>query len=150
MQHVPLDGKLYIGGDIVQEMVEKLQQRHWSRNREFRLLDIVDDPLPEADLWMCRDVLFHLPEADALKVLRRAGQSNIKYFLSSTFPFVRKNVKGVDTNLGWFRYINLCKPPYNLPRPLRELEDFIVPYPPKVLGLWSREQLQEAAARFDE
>jgi hypothetical protein len=88
MQHVPLDGKLYIGGDIVQEMVEKLQQRHWSRNREFRLLDIVDDPLPEADIWMCRDMLFHLPEADALKVLRRAGQSNIKYFLSSTFTLL--------------------------------------------------------------
>ena len=63
MQHVELpEETLYIGGDIVGRLIEDLQQAHGNPTRSFRKLDIVEGPLPKADLWLCRDVLFHLPE----------------------------------------------------------------------------------------
>ena len=143
MRHVPLTDVRYIGGDIVPEMIEGLQRDFTATGREFRVIDIVEDPIPSVDLWMCRDVLFHLSEADVIGVLDQAGQSDIKYFLSSSHLFADKNQ---DIQSGGYRDINLCKAPYNLPRPLREVEDFVVPFPPRVLWLWSREQLQEATA----
>ncbi len=40
--------------------------------RRFTTFDIVADAFPDADLWFCRDCLFHLPNA---AIFRRCGGS---------------------------------------------------------------------------
>lgn len=59
MQHVnlPLNAR-YIGGDIISALVDNLRKTRGSKNRSFRMIDIVTSPLPPAGLWLCRDVLF--------------------------------------------------------------------------------------------
>jgi hypothetical protein len=42
---------------------------------------------------------------------------------------------------GGFRFINLRRSPFDMPRPLLRIQDFIAPEPPRCLGLWSREQI---------
>jgi hypothetical protein len=140
MRHVPLDGVRYIGADIVPELVEMLRQAH--PDRTFQLLDIVKDPIPAADLWLCRDVLIHLPNIDAQAVLRQAASSGVRYFLTTHYPRVRENrdLEGP----GGIRFVNLERAPFNLPPPLLMVDDFVAPQEPRVMALWSAEQLQRA------
>jgi hypothetical protein len=131
----------YIGGDIIPELVHNLQDAYGGANRSFRIIDIVTGPLPSADLWLCRDILFHLPIEDIMKVLSNFTESTIPYLLTTTYDFPKRNV---DVRAGGFRFINLRLQPFGLPRPLSRIPDFIAPEPPRYLGLWSRNQIASA------
>jgi SAM-dependent methyltransferase len=147
MRHVDLNGVNYIGGDIVPELVERTAARYGSADREFRLLDILADPLPPADLFLCRDVLIHFSNEDALKLLRRAARAPIRYLLTTHYELCPHNA---DIHTGGFRPINLNLPPFNLPKPLRRIDDFVMPFRPRSVALWSRDQLREALGIKDE
>jgi hypothetical protein len=142
MRHVSLpDGANYIGGDIVAPLVEALRREHADARHAFHVMDIVEEPLPAADLWMCRDVLFHLSNADVAKVLRNFAVSAIPYMLTTTYRFPREND---DIKSGGFRFLNLERAPFRLPKPLSSTPDFVAPEPPRHLGLWSRQQVVQA------
>lgn len=141
MRHVDLDAD-YIGGELVPDIVSDLQARYSGPRRRFMVLDITKGPLPDADLWMCRDVLFHLTNRDAMAVLRQFAQSDIRYFLSTTYPYLPANMDLERS--GGFRTINLRKAPFCLPAPIATYDDFVAPYTPRVLGLWTRDQVREA------
>jgi hypothetical protein len=142
MQSVDLGDVDYIGADLVPELIAENSAKHSRPGRRFEVHDIVNTPPPAADLWMCRDVLFHLTNADAIAVLRQFATSQVRFLLSTTYPYLPANVD-LERN-GGFRTINLCKPPFNLPRPIEQIDDFVAPYTPRVLGLWSREQVARA------
>jgi hypothetical protein len=146
MAHVRMPPKTnYIGGDIVPELIEKLRRAHGTEGRyRFDVIDIVLGPIPKADLWLCRDVLFHLSNADALSVLRNFANSEIPFLLTTSYDFVKRNA---ESKPGGFRYINLTKPPFNLPKPRLKIADFVAPAPPRYVGLWSREEVQVALSR---
>ncbi len=142
MRHVKLPaGTRYIGGDIVPPLVQKLAAERGDATHCFTLLDIVAGPLPAADLWLCRDALFHFPNEDILTTLRLFAKSEIPYLLTTTYNFERlnRNIKP-----GGARLINLRRTPFNLPRPMQMIPDFVAPYPPRYLGLWTREQIRQA------
>jgi hypothetical protein len=142
MKYVKLPhGTRYIGGDIVVPLVHDLQNKYGSDRYSFHTIDIVEGPLPNADLWLCRDVLFHLPNEDIQRVFRNFVAAAIPYILTTTYNFSRKND---DVKAGGFRFINLRLPPFMLPPPLSMVPDFVAPEPPRHLGLWSREQVAEA------
>lgn len=144
IQHVRLPpGTRYIGGDIVAPLIEELREKRGDETHEFRRLDIVEEPLPAADLWLCRDVLFHLSNDEILKVLRNFSRSSIPYLLTTTYRFEKSNS---DIKSGGFRFINLGLPPFALPKPISMIVDFVAPEPPRYLGLWSRVQIQSALA----
>jgi hypothetical protein len=139
MRHVPLpDGARYIGGDLVAPLVEELQRTQGDATHAFHKIDIVAGELPKADLWLCRDVLFHLPNDDIATVLENFVNSDIPHILTTTYDFPKRNV---DVRAGGFRFINLRKAPFMLPRPLAKIPDFVAPEPPRYLALWSREQV---------
>ena len=141
MQHVALGQTRYIGCDIVEDLIEQLNRKYASDARKFAVLDIVEGQVPDADLWLCRDVLFHLPNSDVLSVLNQFARSNVKYLLTTTFDIAGVNP---DVKPGGFRHINLLKAPFNLPKPIRTIDDFVAPFAPRVLGLWTREQVRNA------
>lgn len=146
MQAVELpDSVTYVGGEIVPTLVEGLTARHGGERRTFVQLDIVSDPLPDADLWLCRDVLFHLSEADIRAALTNFVRSDIGHLLTTTYEFVTENR---DIRSGGFRFINLQRPPFNFPRPRLTIDDFLAPEPPRKLGLWSRDEVATALAAW--
>ena len=85
------------------ELVEDLADRYAQPGREFRQIDIVQGPIPDVDMWLCRDTLFHLPNDDVRQVLRHAA-AHARYFLATTYPFARANR---DVRPGGFRFLNL-------------------------------------------
>ena len=130
----------YIGADIVPEITENLSRRFGAPGRKFVKLDVVKDPLPDADMWLCRHLTFHLPDRDIIGLLRNFKDSNIRYILVTNNNFIRRNI---DVNAGGYRFANLRKAPFNLPKPLFQFDDYVLLGPPHVLGLWAREQIPD-------
>jgi hypothetical protein len=123
----------YIGGEIVESIVEKNHELFKDINRRFIKVDITKDELPQADMWLCRDTLFHFSNEEICKVISNLRKSNISYFLSTTFPEVAHNK---DIRMGEYRPINLERFPFNLHAPLRYINDSDSVTSGKKLGLW--------------
>ncbi len=133
----------YIGGDIVEALVERNQSLYSSDSVKFMNLDVMKDTLPQVDLWLCRDCLFHFSNEDVLLTLNNLLSSKVKYILTTTYPHIMKNH---DIHTGMFRAINLQKSPFNLGEPIQEINDWIDGYESRVLGLWSVEDLRKTLA----
>ncbi|WP_414939120.1 class I SAM-dependent methyltransferase [Amycolatopsis sp. cmx-11-51] len=135
---VDLDLKRYIGADIVTELVEMNAERFRDDPmREFRVLDLTGDPLPKADLVLCRDCLVHLSFADIERALRNLRRSGSRYLLTTTFTELGTNI---DIATGDWRPLNLCREPFGFPEPLAVLVEGCTEengaYADKSLGLW--------------
>ena len=135
---VPLDLD-YLGGDIVGEIVADNEQRYAGpgTRRRFMRLDLTADPLPRADVVLCRDCLVHLSYrhiAQAFDNLQRSGST---WLLTTTFLDHQENA---DIESGDWRILSLTRPPFNLPAPEAVLVEGCLEsegaYADKALGLW--------------
>jgi len=135
-------GFRYIGGDIVRELIESNRRRF--SDVSFQQLDIVSDPLPKADAWLCRDALIHFPNASARAVLERFAASDIRYLLATTFPSVTENR---DIAFGQYRPLNLRLRPFDLPAPRQILRDDDDAFAGRVIGVWSRDDVRNAFSK---
>ena len=142
MRLVPLPpGTRYTGADIVDEIIAQCRARHAGPEREFVVLDLIRDDHPPADLWLCRDALIHLSNADIFRALDRFVRSGTQYCLITTQPDVARNR---DIPTGLMRPVNLLAPPFALPPPRRALADRPAGEKPRLLGLWTREEVAAA------
>jgi len=133
----------YIGGDIVKQLVHDNNRRYRNQTTKFIHLDIVEDQLPQTDLWICRDCLFHLSNEDVSRVLGNFANSSIDYMLVTTHPKCDKNV---DIPTGYFRELNLQAPPFNLCKPILFIDDWVKGFSVRKLGLWSRPMVENCVA----
>lgn len=131
MQTVEL-GADYCGVDIVPSVVAANQARFARPDRRFLLADGVTDPLPDADLVLCREVLFHLSLGDGQTLIRNILSKPRRYLLMTSD---RGTAFNADIETGDFRLINLAKAPYRFPEPILTIPDDSVA-PGRFLGLW--------------
>ena len=137
-------GFQYVGGEIVPALVAANQARYGAPGRRFEQFDITADAFPDADLWLCRDCLFHLPSAAILRALTAFARSRIGFVMTTTHLNV-SNFDNTEVAAGGFRLLDLYKPPYNLPREVMyRIADYVHPYPPRELCVWSRAQVAGA------
>lgn len=134
----------YIGAEVVAGLVERNQALFESADTSFIHLDITKDRLPDADIWMCRDCLFHLCYRDIFHALANLLRSNIPLFLSTTYIDCERNS---DITTGSFRLINLRLEPFCLGEPIAEIEDWVEGHPRRTLALWRTKDLAGALAR---
>jgi hypothetical protein len=137
------DEIIYIGGDIVDTLVERNSRLFGKPKVRFTTLDIVNHPLPKADLWLCRDCWFHLPNRDIASTINNFLRSDIRYLLTTTHIDCRENI---DIPTGAFRRLNLQVAPFHFPEPVELIDDWIEGFPVSHLGLWRRESLEAALA----
>jgi hypothetical protein len=124
----------YQGADIVEFMISENQQRCPDIN--FSVMNLCQDPLPQVDLLFCRDCLFHLSFADIKQAFSNISRSKIRWVLTTTYPDVIINT---DIKTGDFRPINLELHPFNLPKPVDYLVDYIPNHQARVMALWKQE-----------
>ena len=150
MKHLDLSSITYSGLDIVPELVEKNAERFGRENVAFKVADITSDPLPYADMLMCRDCLFHLKFW-----LRWAFLEN---FVTSGTPYLLTTVHDnpVNRNVpqnGKFRWFNPRVAPFFLPHPLELVWDAprglqtlgdIDFRSKRYMGIWHRDQISIA------
>jgi hypothetical protein len=125
----------YLGADIVADLVEVDNARYGGPGRRFIVADITADPLPRVDLVLCRDGMVHFCDTHVHQALANFARSGSTYLLATTYAGTKDNV---DITSGWWRPVNLCRPPFNLPPPLLQLPDAASDdfYPEKALALW--------------
>lgn len=119
MRLIDLSNMNYIGDDIVVDMVKKNNEDFSSGNVQFRVINIITDQLPKADLIMCGDCLVHLTLEDGLKAVQNFKRRGAKYLLSTTFPEHPENAE----NVPFWRSLNLENPPFNLGQSLRIIDE---------------------------
>jgi hypothetical protein len=158
MRHVRFPGGWsYIGGDIVPAMIADLQKQFPERSplftrvmrllvprylsRRFTMVDLIVGPFPAADIWLCRDCLFHLSYADVLSVLRNFLASPAHTALITNHPDTPVNN---DITTGDFRPIDLTKAPFNLPQPATMLADEPTGSTRRYVGIWTRTDIEHA------
>lgn len=138
MRHVDLSRVRYTGGDVVAEIVDQNNAHFGSRNCSFERMNIVTGPLPKADLILCRDCLVHLNFSEGLAALDQFRKSGATWLLTTTFTERDGNTELHEGDI--WRPLNLEKPPYNLPRAERYLNEGCTEdegqYGDKSLGLW--------------
>jgi SAM-dependent methyltransferase len=148
LQHVELEGIRYIGADIVPRIVETNNQRYASPGRCFRRLDATNDDLPEVDLIICRDLIIHLSLTDIAQVIQRIVESHSRWLLATHFTGLEHNR---DIISGDFRPVNLCLPPFGLPKP-----HFVIPeqsrmgegaHTDRAMALWGVSDIRPGARR---
>ena len=131
----------YHGGDIVPEVLEIARRNSPDPAYPFTVFDITSDTFPTADLWLCRDVLFHLSFANIWKVLENFARSDVQLMLVTTHT--ETNIRNRDIFTGDFRLIDLFSPPFSLPLStvLDRFPDYADPMPPRDMILLRREDL---------
>jgi len=124
---------LYLGVDIVDELVTDLRQRFRGRkNHFFNPADITTDRLPRTDAILCRDVLGHLSLPLATLALENFRASGASYLIATTFP--RGSNDAIRT--GAWQAIDLNAAPFNLPPPLLLIDEELSGTR-KSLGVWA-------------
>jgi len=140
MKEVDLTGIDYTGADIVPEIIARDVEWYAGPRRRFVLCDLVSDPLPKADLILCRDCLVHLPYAETRRAIENFKRSGAVWLLTTTFTGDRTNH---DIEIGDWRAINLERAPYGFPAPVDvineesdEVDEALGAFPDKSLALW--------------
>lgn len=142
MKTVNLDGITYLGGDVVQKIVDQLTNNHGTPQIAFRHLDLLQGELPKMDLIICRDCLVHFSFDDIRRAIKAIRQSGAKYLATTHFPGAKKNH---DIVTGDWRRLNFNEPPFNWP----QFDDCILEdstegggdYADKTLAFWRLDRL---------
>jgi len=119
MQMLDLDLE-YIGADVVEDLIAANNARYGNGRRRFQVMDIANDLLPRVDLIFCRDLLVHFSFDDALQAISNLKFSGSTYLLTTTFTSRTNNL---DIKTGEWRVLNLQRPPFNFPPPLRLINE---------------------------
>ncbi len=129
----------YIGADIVADLVGRNAAQYGlpGSKRRFLHCDLTRDPLPRADVVLCRDCLVHLPFAEVFRAFANLKRSGSRYLLMTTFTEMEANV---DIVIGDWWPMNFERPPFQLGAPLACIVEGCTEaggaYADKSLGLW--------------
>jgi hypothetical protein len=142
-KHVDIGAVKYTGMDIVPELIKANRKAYRSRRRKFIQGDATVDPLPRADLMICRDLFRHLSIGDCYAVLEAFVQSKTPWLLVTSY-IVDSN-RDIDAVMG-SRPLNLQVAPFNFPPPEQTFPDWIEGYRERYLCLWSRDDVIRSTA----
>jgi len=141
MSQVDLSSVEYDGYDIVREAI-LAASKHTASNIAFHHADILNMKIQKADLVICKDVLIHLPDIDALKLLESIRSSGSRLLASTTAPGWN-NMFRHGLQPGEFCPLDLEADPFSLGPPLDTVE---VPHkegnPQKYLALFDLDPLR--------
>lgn len=134
----------YRGVDVVRDLIANNVKHYEGENCQFSVANITLDPFPTADLWICRDCLFHLSYAEIHLALRNFAASDIRYILTTNYVN-DGSFQNMDIFTGGFRMIDLFAVPFCLSREIvSRIRDTPLHDHPREMCLWTREQIAAA------
>jgi SAM-dependent methyltransferase len=101
----------YRGYDIVEEVIAKNRKRYAAPNIQFFVANVLTDPLPAADLLICKHVLQHLPNRDVLRF--RPQMEKYKHvLLVNSVDSATMSAPNNDIRLGDYRPLDPTRAPF--------------------------------------
>ncbi len=125
----------YTGVDIVPNVIAENQQ-YARENVRFLVCNAITDIPPNADLALCREVLFHLSFANAKSVVKNTCRS-ARHLCATTDLDIWFNS---DIRTGDYRQLNLLRAPFSFPYPKCLIPDGALSAS-RFLGIWDTESL---------
>jgi hypothetical protein len=101
----------YIGLDIVDDVIYKNNSMYGSDKIFFNISDICREKIPDCDLIIVRDFLFHLSYEDSNRFLDNLSRVDYKFLLTSTHT-KNESFHNCDIKTGDFRLIDLYDDPF--------------------------------------
>jgi len=98
-------GGSYLGIDISETCLARIDKTLYKENISFRQMDACMDPIPPCDLFIARDVLFHLSASEISLFFENIRKSKIQWLLTTTFlssgasPAIAHSSKAARLNL---------------------------------------------------
>ena len=137
----------YTGGDIVDKIIKYNTEKYSKDNINFKILDITQDDLPTCDLILIRDCLVHFSFDAIEKVFNNLKNQDYKYALMTSF---NERPSNSDlSQIGLWRPLNLLKPPFALPNPLRIINENCTEengsFRDKSMCLWKKKDLDDSS-----
>lgn len=126
----------YLGLDIVDTVIDRNLAAFAKPGVQFRQLDAVAEPLPDCDVVLCREVVFHLSFADGLKLIDNIKRHS-KWLIMTSDSTIWFNS---DIPSGDFRMLNLHRRPFQFPTPKHVLQDDGL-VAGRSLGVWRTDAL---------
>ena len=137
-------GVRYLGADVVREMVDRNNKDYRDDRTEFSVIDVTKGSLPKVDLILTRDCFVHFSYEAIAEAVSQVKKSESTYFLATSFPSWKRNF---DIKTGFWRPLNLSKPPFNFPEPvetvLEESEENWSAFKDKSLNLYKVKDLPD-------
>jgi hypothetical protein len=149
----------YHGVDIVDELIAVNQNTYPEYN--FSVCDISQDPLPKADIMICRDCLFHMSLKNIAKTLKNFVNSDIKYLLTTNIENTEKLLSTergskfcINNNAqdGDWCLLDLRADPFGLTSDVRKkLFDFTeLTVVHRYMCLWDKQQVIDAITKWED
>lgn len=142
MQTIDTKQCSYIGVDVVPALIEKNRLHYGDKQHIFLCANLIEDPLPQVDFILCRDVLAHLDYQSVCDMLRNFKKSGSIFLCATTHKHDRENS---DVHAGEHFPYDLTKTPFNLPEPLLIIEEtsaeIFARNDGKAMGLWLLQDL---------
>jgi hypothetical protein len=120
MKTIAHEMERYVGVDIVDEVIARNRAAYAGDRIAFVCADLVSDPLPTADMILCRDCFIHLPTRSIEGVLRNFKRTGARYLLLTNCPGASPYH---DIALGSFRKIDFTQAPFRFPRPVAVIQE---------------------------
>jgi hypothetical protein len=145
MRHVSLaEGVTYVGADIVPDLIARNRRLYEDRQHGFIVANILTDPLPAADLLICRDCLIHFSYRDIYLALKNFLESDIRLLLTTTH-LNSPSFENTNIHTGDVRLLDLFSEPFCFPKEvLYQLEDTPSRHTATLMCLWSRDHVASA------
>lgn len=141
-KEVDLTNNIYLGGDIVEDIVVRNNQKFKKDNISFVQFNMLEDIQESMELVFCRDCLVHLSIPDIWKALTNIKKSDSRYLITTTFT---KEEKNKDIITGGWRPLNFMKTPFNFPEPILVINENCTEkdgvFSDKSLGMWEIKDL---------
>lgn len=126
MREIDFGSTIYIGGDIVPDIIENNNNQYSSDMRIFNVIDIMLDPLPSVDIIFVRDCFIHFSTDFVMQSIVNISRSSIKYLCVTHDLDKGRYPDGKNIELGvvdggvhyYFRPLNFELPPFSFPPPI--------------------------------
>ena len=132
----------YLGGDIVENIIIG-NKKFENKKVKFKQFDIINDVIPNYDLLICRDCLFHFSYDDIKRTFENFKNSQFQNILITNHDLEKTDIENEEIKTGSFRYLDFHLPPFNFKKNYNQ-QILDLNYPrdraDKVMLIYSREK----------
>jgi len=142
----------YHGSDIVKKIVDSNNDKFKNNKIKFSKKNIITEKLPNYDLMICRDCLFHFSYKDIFLFMNNFISSKIKYLLTTSHVNNINDFKNKNILTGDYRLLDLFSEPFNFEKNYLYIfddRDYLEVKNVKQMYLFSRIELEKSVKKLN-